>query len=497
MNTKKKIIASLLLVSMLLPAYTSCSESENSKEDTNSSTETAQTASDTASESETEAETTYFDDMLPAADYSGKTFTILHRPAASAHDTMPYFNHEEMTGEPVDDAIFTQVTSVEEKYGIDIVEALANDVPSTVTQSAAAGDNAYNTIIHSNIELANLVTQNALLDLNQLEEINFDMPWWNSNYKEKLTINGKTYLAFGDLFFQAAINNVHLMYFNKDMCDEFNLEYPYEAVYNGTWTLDYITKMVDSVYMDLDGNGEKDENDRWGLVQSPIQSSIIFYTSGFRVMDYDDEGYPYLNMYSEEFVNFYEALYNFDFNTPGIWTNSQAQEDSNFDMFVEGNVLISSHFLTVVPTLREVEFEVGILPYPKYTEESEYINWPTGGNFLLAVPSVTSYDDYDFTGTILEALACQGHSLVRPALYETTLQGKLARDPESRDMLDIIFDTMSIDFGWIHNGNNGMGWFVNTCLNSKFKNISSIYAKLAPKAEKYYAEIVDYYKKLD
>ena len=43
---------------------------------------------------------------------------------------------------------------------------------------------------------------------------------------KKLTINGRTYLAFGDLFFEPAINNVHLLYFNKDMCDEFSLAYP-------------------------------------------------------------------------------------------------------------------------------------------------------------------------------------------------------------------------------------------------------------------------------
>lgn len=495
MKINKKTISVMLLVSMLLPAFAACSESDTSGNNTQPSTSNAQT--DLNDSAESEIETTYFDDVLPAVDYNGSTFTILHRPSASAHDTIPYFDHESITGEPVDDAIFSQITTVEEKYGADIVEAIVDDVPTTVSQSASAGDDTYSTVIHSNLELANLVTRNVFLDLNQLENINFDMPWWNSNYKEKLTINNKTYLAFGDLFFKAAINNVHLMYVNKDMCDEFGLDYPYEAVYNGTWTLDYIANMVQGVYMDLDGNGVKDENDRWGLVQSPIQSSIIFYSSGFKVMDYDEEGYPYLNMFSEEFVNFYEALYNFDYNTEGIWTNSQAQEDSNFNMFVSGNVLISSYFLTVVPTLREVEFEVGILPYPKYTNESEYVNWPTGGNYLLAVPSAIAFDDYEFVGTILEALACQGHTYVRPALYETTLQGKLARDPESQDMLDIIFDTMSIDFGWIHNGDNGLGWFVSNCLNSKLPNVTSYYNRVASRAEKYYNGIVDYYRELD
>ena len=495
---KKRIILTLLVLSMLLPTFASCSEkSDNADTDTETTT-ASDTINETASAEtvpESETETTYFDNVLPEADYSGKTFTILHRPSASAHDTMPDFSHEEITGEPVDDAVFTQVTSVEDKYGVKVAEMLMNDVPSAVVQNASAGDDTANIVIHSNTELANLVTQNVLLDLNKLENINFDMPWWNKNYKEKLTINGRTYLAFGDLFFEPAINNVHLLYFNKDMCDEFGIAYPYEAVYNGTWTLDYIKNMVQGVYLDLDGNGITDENDRWGLVQSPIQSSIMYYTSGFHIMNYDDEGYPYVDMYSEAFVDFYKSLFDLDYNTTGVWTDGA--EDNNFEIFVAGNALISSYFLTVTPRLREVDFEVGILPYPKYYEESEYINWPTGGNFLLAVPSVTNPENYDYVGLVTEALAAQGHTYVRPALYETTLQGKLARDKESQDMLDLIFDTMSIDFGWIHTGNNGLGWMVNTCLSGKRENISSFYEKLARHAVKYYDDIINYYREID
>ena len=261
--------------------------------------------------------------------------------------------------------------------------------------------------------------------------------------------------------------------------------------------MDYVQKMVSGVHTDLNGDGVYDERDEWGLVQSPIQSSIMFYTGGFKIMSFDDEGYPYLDMYSDEFVTFYEKLFQFDYETPEIWTNSQDQEDPNFEMFVEGNVLLSSHFLTVTSTLREVEFEVGILPYPKYYEEAEYINWPTGGNFLMGVPSVSAPEDYDFIGIVTEALAAQGHKYVRPALYEVTLQGKLARDKESQDMLDLIFDTMSVDFGWIHTGTSGLGWFVSNALIAKAPSIASLYSKLEQRAGKYYEGIVDFYRSID
>ncbi len=64
-------------------------------------------------------------------------------------------------------------------------------------------------------------------------------------------------------------------------------------------------------------------------------------------------------------------------------------------------------------------------------------------------------------------------------------------------MLDLIFDTMSVDFGWIHNGDAGLGWFVNDCLNSKLENISSYYNRVAKRAEKHYTGIVEYYRSME
>lgn len=498
----KATISTLLLLSMLLTSLASCSEAEQETQKTPDSdpiTNDAENESDESTEStesnESDEDADYVLENFGNMSFNGDDFVILTSEAADR--ATPKFDHEEITGEPVLDAVYTQIVSVEELLDVDISYKQSNDVSRDVQNAATSGDETYKTILQRNTEIAALVTQNLFLDLNQLEYLNFENPWWNQAYKENLTIGGKTYLAFGDLFFEAAIYNVHLMYFNKDLCDENNIEYPYQAVKDGKWTMDYLLTMVEGVSRDLDGDGDMDENDQWGLVHSPIQSSIMFYTAGFHVVSFDEEGYPYLDMYSEEFVNFYEKLYALDYKSNDIWTNSQAQETANFEMFVAGNTLLSSHFLTATPTLRNVDFEVGILPYPKYTEDSEYINWPSGGNFLLGVPSVLNPNDYDFIGVVLEALAAKGYQYVRPALYDVTLQGKLARDPESRDMLDLIFDTMSVDFGWIHTGSSGLGWFVNSCLDSKLANISSFYKRMEKRAENYYNGIVDYYRSID
>ena len=54
------------------------------------------------------------------------------------------------------------------------------------------------------------------------------------------------------------------------------------------------------------------------------------------------------------------------------------------------------------------------------------------------------------TGTILEALAYYGYTIVKPAYYDKTLVGQSTRDDESAEMLDIIFSTLSFDFGYYY-----------------------------------------------
>ena len=47
----------------------------------------------------------------------------------------------------------------------------------------------------------------------------------------------------------------------------------------------------------------------------------------------------------------------------------------------------------------------------------------------------------------MEALNCGAYKTVIPAYYEITLKGKVTRDSESEEMLDIIFNNMLFDYG--------------------------------------------------
>lgn len=105
---------------------------------------------------------------------------------------------------------------------------------------------------------------------------------------------------------------------------------------------------------------------------------------------------------------------------------------------------------TATAALREMEDDFAILPMPKYdTEQSGYNHLLSGWvDCFIGLPK--NLTDTEFAGFITEALARASFTLIRPAAFETTLKGKTARDAESLAMLDIIFNTLYLDFNCLN-----------------------------------------------
>lgn len=97
-----------------------------------------------------------------------------------------------------------------------------------------------------------------------------------------------------------------------------------------------------------------------------------------------------------------------------------------------------------------MESDFGLLPYPKLTETQEnyYSTVAPYNSQFICVPLIQN--DVERTGIITEALAYYGKEIVTPAYYDVNLIGQTARDEESADMLDIIFDSLVFDIGYYY-----------------------------------------------
>ena len=63
----------------------------------------------------------------------------------------------------------------------------------------------------------------------------------------------------------------------------------------------------------------------------------------------------------------------------------------------------------------------------------------------MCVPAVIQ--ETDMVGAVLELLAYESGDTVIPAYYDVLLAGKLSRDEDSRNMIDILFDTIAYEVG--------------------------------------------------
>ena len=98
-----------------------------------------------------------------------------------------------------------------------------------------------------------------------------------------------------------------------------------------------------------------------------------------------------------------------------------------------------------IGTLRDMETDFGVLPYPKYDEaQSEY--YSRVSYYWANIVPITNAK-LDMTGAILEALNCESANYVVPAYYEIALKTKYSRDEESAAMLDLIFENRVVDLG--------------------------------------------------
>ena len=156
-------------------------------------------------------------------------------------------------------------------------------------------------------------------------------------------------------------------------------------------------------------------------------------------------------------------------NDAGIYTEYD-------NMFAGNRALFYAIFFANITSLRTMETDFGILPYPKLDESQAQYSSTSRDNFDLFVLPV-DVKDKEFSGIITEALCAESYRSVVPTYYDVVLKTKTSRDEESAEMIDIIRDSLTFDLGYLCSTSlNGLGHiFVNLVRNNS-TDLASKYA---------------------
>ena len=93
--------------------------------------------------------------------------------------------------------------------------------------------------------------------------------------------------------------------------------------------------------------------------------------------------------------------------------------------------------------LREMQSDFGIVPNPKYdADQDQYYHRALAKMF--SVPNTVA--DPSLCGAVMAYGTWLAHSTVLPAYYEITIKQKRTRDEDAIVMLDLIHETIYVDF---------------------------------------------------
>lgn len=295
-----------------------------------------------------------------------------------------------------------------------------------------------------------------LYDLETLHNINLDESWWNQSLRA--LGNGHTYFACGDSSLKV-VGNMNCVYFNQDLLSEYQIEENlYEVVKSGNWTLSKLKEIIAETYFSSDGSGISSPDDYYGVTfkngnvyQSFCQAfnlNLYEKNAGTNEWHFAGNNLRVNNIMSDlnDFVNHNQNVLPINFENPRsdeTWNYASGSAKVS-KVFYDGRACFSFGVFGDVSILQNADFQLGMIPYPKYDEEQKDY---AGGSYTWQVFSIPTFaEDAEISAAVLEVFTTFFSKEVMPAFYETTIKLRGSDNAEMYEMFDFIRQRISYPF---------------------------------------------------
>ena len=388
--------------------------------------------------------------------YNNETVNIIYAKATGREDELV---SEGLGYGVVSDAVYERNELVQDQLKV-VFNLIAEDssVDNKVSKDIQAGGGEYDLVVNGTYVAITPAMTGKYLDLSGLEYLDPSKHYWTQGYNDMVTFteNKHQYLVSGPV----ALSMFRLMYttiYNKTLFEANQETDLYEVVMNGKWTLDYQYSVLKDRYVDSDGDGKVSKNDSYGFVTGNIVSTdpypvaadihLIIKDADTYDLAFNGDAVAPISDLIEKVQLIYNDQSTYVFKTA-------TEDDVGKNNIVETFALGKSMMATLIFWNMEHNFSdlasmsYGIAPIPKYSEEQpayhSYVQDQVSSFGISA--GVGDENRQEMLGAVLESLAYHSYRIVRPAYYETSLSSKYMQDPQSAEILDLIFDSLSFDF---------------------------------------------------
>lgn len=452
MRFSLKRFLSLLLAGLMLLSMAACGTTSDGTSDT------ASTNQSTA-EDETQ-DMRYVCELPDGLNYGGEEINIMYVKVAGRDDELI---SEELGHGTIPDAVYERNLALENQLGVKLVfvdQSTDGIAQSTINTAVKGGDRSLDIFVIGTYCAVTPAISGCYLNLNAVENVDTSKHYWSQDYNNIVTFTSenKQFLATSP----AALSLFRLTYltiFNRDLFNDRKIPDLYETVENGEWTLDYQYQLAADAWVDSDGNGKESKDDFYGFITGNcISVDAYCVASDIHLVTRDETGYMVYNKDKlDSLVDMSEkvsALY----NAQGTYVfQGQAEDDIGKHYIIEKfaelqGLMATTQFLSIETHIDSLAaFSYGIVPMPKLTrEQKNYMTYVQDQVSAFGISSAIADENRKaMLGAVMEALAYHSYKIVRPAYYDSALSLRFMQDPQSRNILDTMFETIAFDYTYV------------------------------------------------
>ncbi|MBQ8508721.1 MAG: hypothetical protein IJ493_02325 [Clostridia bacterium] len=475
----------LLLIGAMLTSAASCGTTSDVGTDTTTSGDTTTAAPEGYDYS--------------GKNYNGKTFRVFGMD--DIYTMHMKFDRDESNGEILNDAIYDRNRLVEDKLNVVIEEttvATFAEVNNTLGTSILSGDDICDLALIPPSTCCGIIIEGYFKDLRSIGSWDLDAEWYNQSYNDAVTLNGKMYFGMSDATI-ALTDGIWALFFNEDMMENLKMDKPYDLVRDGTWTTD---KLISYLKAAASLNGDEDWS--WHMNGNAVYGLSTVGTTHYRVTNAmgeklveNQDGKLVFTAGTDRFYSVIDKLRTLmDTSSGAVYFGGTNGGDFNMESgqylapFPSQRTLFQTAEICKTQSFRELEFDYGVVPYPKYDEnQSSYYSPIFEACVAFSIPITAP--DAEFSASVWDALAYEGGQSVVPAYREVTLEQKGLRNDDSIEMLGIITDSAFPDAGSMFGISGSFRTEFNTEITNNTGAMASIIDKHKTSIQEKIDELVD------
>lgn len=411
---------------------------------------------------------------------------------------MKEFDSEGIVGDLVGDELYDRNIRIEDQLGVKLTfirasgssESAGTEIRMKAEADIKSGIGAYDVLAGTSRLVPAMALNGSVYDLNTLEHLNFDKPYYPASLTGNCEMNGKLFWLTGDI----STNLLWLMYvtiYSKEVFTTYDLEDPYDLVRQNRWTLDKLIEMTTGCYED-NGNDIVDDGDFFGLTMYELNIDAFIGTAGVKVIEKNIKNELILSpdLKNQKTIDLIEKLGDY-------FANKDITFDTNYDsarrIFFEERAifLIDSVYLIAGMDKREnedkIDFKYGIIPTPKYDDLQEDFITPISHHYTNYGILISS-NNVDASAAVLERMGAENYNNVTPLVFETAMKERYASDNDASEMFDLIRSGLSIDMGRLYTVTLGS---IHQKIRLQIENNSKSYTSLYQSMERTMTRVID------